>query len=1219
MNYNFTHDSKYVKDLVNQGFFDNIQSYQELDDKICELGEKEGNWQEGMAFELFVEALINVEYEQYKSYLHHSKIPQKTKDEWRFPVAKKKEYGIDAIAYENNNTVPIPIQIKFQSKKTKIIWEKLKSLFSAAQKFPYGRRLIVHNQVKIDDALPKDSYFAIGRKELDKLDPCVFEKISKWLKGTPVENLKTELEYRDYQDDECVPQIREQLTKSDRTLIHAVQASGKTVMVIKCILDLISSGILKQNMNAVIVLPSRQLVSRWLNPVLKWIPSVNLLPICTPEELQSEEASHQSITDTVKISQWLKDNNNTGVSICLVTQNSYPAYAEAVKLSGINKIDFGCADEAHNFTGLLTQRKTFFVQDSVLEISKRIFASGTFLIRENPFLDNRIVSMENVDFFGEKGFTYIRKKAIDEGMICPHKRWYSVNVSDLDVDDQSVEFEGESFRSDWQSSLLACKHFVEGPERNVKHCIVTHNKCPRSNAFASDTSIGIKAHIPNVWTGVINGNMSLNEKEAVIAEFQKATTKLGYERAFLCLVACGLEGMDIPKADGLWFADPKKSHIVQDQVTGRVERLFEGKKLSHIGMPIHLKSIDEESVIEAAQRTGYETMVNRYNVMDMEDFDGTVTLIQDELITRSRGYRRDRIGEEIPEITTPDVIPDKTIDQLREALITREYERRYPTHFLLFEQFQDLYKEKGSWEFLLDDNWAKSMPELRSFRYNLIKLSQDENSAYSNYLPWLVENNFPFGTGAELEHELVFVPNYNKLKNMINDGIDWRKDPDTIAFVKKCGKSFKAKLNPKRNSRKKSDRYKGEHSENKKAILNKSIKMLDDLLGPEWINLRLLNFKMRAEEVLNDPHSERSKAQIVRYSQKREKFQQGLVPHGKEKFKIIDNLFNKLGISWKGVRCSKHTWTKEENKILKDNWETTSDKVLSQTKLKGITTNKIALQRKRLGLIKGIGYKNESEIINKAIESDKLMIEKTWAFYKENGNTLHSESDTDRKTGLFPKNIPKDVKRFLNKQRKIHNKSWTQREIANKRKGLQEVIPSTKAALDEMNFVWNPAEKEILIKEYPYEKNGKRHTSYRFSLTIDGEFKTYGRSSLENAKAVLSKIMETGKHLKESEIADKQPKWTDEENKIIKDNWKTKSDEEIHKLIPRRNARSICTQRSKLGFAKKVAKVKWEDHEITILRNNYKKMTDKEMSQSLLKSKTRKQITGKRLKMGFKK
>ena len=109
------------------------------------------------------------------------------------------------------------------------------------------------------------------------------------------------------------------------------------------------------------------------------------------------------------------------------------------------------------------------------------------------------------------------------------------------------------------------------------------------------------------------------------------------------------------------------------------------------------------------------------------------------------------------------------------------------------------------------------------------------------------------------------------------------------------------------------------------------------------------------------------------------------------------------------------------------------------------------------------------------------------------------------------------------------------------------------------------------------------------------------------------------RHLEKNDCARNAANWSNDEIKIIKDNWEAKSDEEIQKLMPRRNIRAIANQRQKLGLIKRVALIDWSNDEVKIIKDNHQKMTDTELSKSLLPNKTRKQITEKRLRMGLKK
>ena len=275
--YKFTHPSEYAVELVEKDFF-NVQSFSELCEKISNLPH---SWQEGVAFEVWVEAYLNVICEMVKSFVHSSKISQEDRIDWVNHTGIKNEKGFDAFIWFFNDPIPMPVQIKYRTGRNQINYGELGTFGLATKKFDYGRMWIIHNTETVDDQLLKESYISTGGNEFHELDPDDLQRMNKWLKGTLIKNLKKEMEFRDYQDEECVPQVRKELTLWDRAIIHAVMASGKTVMVIKCIIDLLKIKMLKPNMNGVIMCPSRFLVGQWINPILRWIPNANILPVCT--------------------------------------------------------------------------------------------------------------------------------------------------------------------------------------------------------------------------------------------------------------------------------------------------------------------------------------------------------------------------------------------------------------------------------------------------------------------------------------------------------------------------------------------------------------------------------------------------------------------------------------------------------------------------------------------------------------------------------------------------------------------------------------------------------------------------------------------------------------------------------------------------------------------------------------------------------------------------
>ena len=899
----------------------------------------------------------------------------------------------------------------------------------------------------------------------------------------------------------------------------------------------------------------------------------------------------------------------------MVTPNSYPKLVQGLKLAGVDKLDFGCADECHNYTGRITERKTFFFQNSVFEIDKRLAVSGSFMIRRGSATEGAVISMDNQLYCGNVAFEYNRKRALDEGRICGFRKYYSVNITDRDVDEDAVEFDGELYRADWISGLNACAQFVE--KKDIKHCVVLHNRIPRSMLFASDgranksqySAAGIKYHLKDkkVLAVRLDGHMPLSEKLAKVKQFEDAQ-KNGYKRAFLCLVACGLEGMDIPKIDGIWFADPKGSEKLIDQIVHRGARWLKGKKAYAIGMPLHLKSREREEIQLAARRTGYECIVNRLIEMEEEDFNGTVFGKTRGLRRPKKGYKRTKLEDLFPEITIAEDEDGENNDwlreELREALLTREWELRNPDHLQHMKMLKNLFKEEGNWEFLLakgsgNRDHDKMPKSLRYFLNNLRNLVFDEKSAYSDYLPWLKENDFPFETGPELYHKIYFMPRFRKLEKLVNDKKDWRNDPEVNRYVR----NWKVSLFD-------------DHGDKHWGL--KNIKMLNDLLGKEWAgDWRLLNFKRSIQEVLDNPNSPRSKSRLNRWGSKREKWEKDLIVDGKAKFDFVDELLKKLGKEWPKVAFSIHKWTEEEEKILKDNYATKTDQTLSLTMLKGISAQKIAAQRVKLGLIKTAEMKKEGikgNNLSEVIISEEKAIKKVRAFYKKNGNSLGNGRSGSRDRVK----MPQDVKTFLSNQRYI--------KAGKKRVSTDgKVLESTEKALNEMGFVWDPQSEFIMpiINSGTYRKkqSGRwaEYPMYHFSIILEGKSKSYKRSTLKKAEEALAKMIETGRHLGKHDCAKKTTNWSNDEIKIIKDNWEAKSDEEIQKLMPRRNIGAIANQRQKLGLIKRVALVDWSNDEVKIIKDNHQKMTDIELSKSLLPNKTRKQITDKRLRMGLKK
>lgn len=101
--------------------------------------------------------------------------------------------------------------------------------------------------------------------------------------------------------------------------------------------------------------------------------------------------------------------------------------------------------------------------------------------------------------------------------------------------------------------------------------------------------------------------------------------------------------------------------------------------------------------------------------------------------------------------------------------------------------------------------------------------------------------------------------------------------------------------------------------------------------------------------------------------------------------------------------------------------------------------------------------------------------------------------------------------------------------------------------------------------------------------------------------------------------------WTREEIAIVKENYRTLTDEKLAELLPRRTAIGVMYIRYKLGLKKRKNIVPhnkytcpWTEEEIEILQKNYSIMTDEELT-ALLPKRTPEGIRYKRSKLGLRK
>ena len=95
-------------------------------------------------------------------------------------------------------------------------------------------------------------------------------------------------------------------------------------------------------------------------------------------------------------------------------------------------------------------------------------------------------------------------------------------------------------------------------------------------------------------------------------------------------------------------------------------------------------------------------------------------------------------------------------------------------------------------------------------------------------------------------------------------------------------------------------------------------------------------------------------------------------------------------------------------------------------------------------------------------------------------------------------------------------------------------------------------------------------------------------------------------------------KWSKKEIDIILNNYQTKSDREIAELLPNRSHRTVGEKRRELGIKRPQRDQIWTNEEIKILKENWKEYNQNELHKKFLPNKTPKQINARKMYSGLK-
>jgi len=398
---------------------------------------------------------------------------------------------------------------------------------------------------------------------------------------------------------EIVKKTVTELSRSDRATVVMPCGSGKTLVALWIIERM-------KVKNAVIFAPTLGLLAQTAQEFLANTKyrEVGCLAICSDasvvkglDEIRpSPEECPFAVTGNVDAVQEYLEEKNVPVKFIFCTYQSSDILGLALLRSEIT-LEFAFFDEAHRTAGRADSLFTLALSDENAPIRKRLFMTATPRTYGQSSDRLEAFSMDDFSVYGQICAKMSFSEAVGLGIICP----YVITLSTVDTNSLQMELLDDEMLNDMDVSIrdIAIReNILQALKKyNVKKIITYHSTIKRAERFA----LGALADVMNDYEKLhVSSEMTGAQRRSVMERFQNA------ERAIITNARCLTEGIDVPAADMVVFADPKYAQIDIVQAVGRVMRVSEGKKVGYVFLPVFSAQSPKEAIGKAIYRTRYD-------------------------------------------------------------------------------------------------------------------------------------------------------------------------------------------------------------------------------------------------------------------------------------------------------------------------------------------------------------------------------------------------------------------------------------------------------------------------------------------------------------------------------------------------------------------------------------------------------------------------------------
>ncbi|MFJ7593433.1 Helicase associated domain protein [Streptomyces sp. NPDC097617] len=413
------------------------------------------------------------------------------------------------------------------------------------------------------------------------------------------------IQMRDHQLEAFKAAVRG-LTHLPRVTMYSATGSGKTLTAMRVGEHFAELG------NILVVVPSLNLISQTASHWARHSIIENMLGVCSLPPSQARTIRLPLTTDARRIAQHVA--SNTGPTVVFATYDSLPPLARAHKTHRLPPWSIVIIDEAHRSSGSSSKQWTAIHKDSAIPARRRFYMTATPRTWALPDPEKKrrrpttgpqtapepLVSMDDPTIYGPVVYRLGLADAIDRGILADYRIVVPV-INDEELREVLQRRGATQHIDGLRLSALQVSLLRAMATHKVRRVISFHSRIANAHQFsqtlpATVTAAARSTGIRKLWTYPLHSRQPLNERNGRLAEFENVPLLSNRTRfpgavdgAVLSNVRVLGEGVDVPDADAVLFADPKSSPSDIIQALGRALRQPPGSgKVALLIIPIYV-------------------------------------------------------------------------------------------------------------------------------------------------------------------------------------------------------------------------------------------------------------------------------------------------------------------------------------------------------------------------------------------------------------------------------------------------------------------------------------------------------------------------------------------------------------------------------------------------------------------------------------------------------